>query len=144
MPILRLLFLDYRYMFKVFSIEHQSQSHIAQCWILKPQKCQNFHVVTQRERQTLAEFQGHEFEVFPPEKAAPRAIFHFLLLCEDTSRVKRSQWTQNNVHIGLPHHRWISLACTQLTKKKEGKGKTNTHIIWCAYFLHMDIICDPH
>lgn len=124
------------------SIEDQAQSPIAQYKILRPQKCQNFHVVTDRDRQTLAEFEGaHVWSVSPQRKMALSFPFS---LPTDIIRVKRSQWSENNIQIGLPLHRWIAPACIGDQKSKKGllkfasyppdwkvKGKTNTQIIEC-------------
>lgn len=85
MHILQLIVLDN--MFKNISKVDLSLSPLAQCWILKSQKCQNFHVVIEKERRAYhrLNFSGLSLYWIPPEKNGPRAIFHFLSHSEKVS-----------------------------------------------------------
>lgn len=75
---------------------------------------------TQRDRHWL-DFRGMSLKCISPERemALTLSFISFFSLWEDISRVKRSQWTKNNIHIGLPHHRWISPA-SNLDQKLKG------------------------
>lgn len=129
--------------------EEQSQSPIAQCWILRPQKCQNFHVVTQRERQTdTGWISGACVWSIPPEKDGPHAVFYFpfftLWAYQHQSEEKPVNQRQYTYWITTPQvdisrlQSWqknerIAKFCIVSSQMKKGRGKTNVQIRVCAH-----------
>lgn len=106
----------------------QSQSSMDQCWILRPQKCQNFHVVTHRKRISGAGV----WSVSPPQRNRALKlsfIVFFTLQSYQQSDMKPVNQGKYTFWITTPQVHVCSLTKTQ----NERIDKFDKHSNKCVY-----------